>query len=156
MLKSPEFKELLSIMVKHSARYLVVGGYDVMRYSEPRFTKDLDLWIANAEKNAGAVFRAMKEFGAPLEGLTAHDFTQEGYFYQMGMPPLRVDIMMSIPGVEFETAWKNRELLLLDGVTVPFISRADLIRNKEASGRPQDLLDAENLRKAGREPERDK
>jgi hypothetical protein len=143
-------------MVKHSARYLVVGGYDVMRYSEPRFTKDLDLWIANAEKNAGAVFRAMKEFGAPLEGLTAHDFTQEGYFYQMGMPPLRVDIMMSIPGVEFETAWKNRELLLLDGVTVPFISRADLIRNKEASGRPQDLLDAENLRKAGREPERDK
>lgn len=155
MLTSLDFKELLSTLAKHRVRYLVVGGYAVMRYTEPRFTKDLDLWIATDEENAKAVFRAMKEFGAPLLGLTAHDFTEKGYFYQMGKPPFRLDIMMSIPGVEFEAAWENREETLLKGLTIPFISKADLIRAKDASGRPQDLLDAENLRRTEQERELD-
>ncbi|HIJ64951.1 MAG TPA: hypothetical protein HPP77_03290 [Candidatus Hydrogenedentes bacterium] len=153
MLTSPDFKELLSILAKYRVRYLVVGGYAVMRYTEPRFTKDLDLWILTDEDNAKAVFGAPKEFGAPLVGLTAHDFTANGYFYQMGKPPFRLDIMMSIPGVEFETAWQNREEAVLEGLTIPFISRSDLIRAKDASGRAQDLLDAESLRTA--EQERD-
>lgn len=148
MLTSPDFKDLLNILARYRARYLVVGGYAVMRYTEPRFTKDLDLWVSASEENASAVFRALKEFGAPLAGLAAHDFTEQGYFYQMGKAPFRLDIMMSIPGVEFEAAWERREEALVDGVTVPFISRADLIRAKEASARPQDLVDAENLRQA--------
>ena len=148
MLASPDFKELLSILAKHEVRYLVVGGYAVMRYTEPRFTKDLDLWISTDEKNSSAVFAALKEFGAPLKDLTSDDFTQKGHFYQMGNPPFRLDVMMSIPGVEFESAWEHREDVPLEGLTVPFISRADLIKAKEASGRPQDLIDAENLRKA--------
>ena len=155
MLTSPDFKELLNTLEKHRVRYLVVGGYAVMKYTEPRFTKDLDLWISTDEENAKAVFSALKEFGAPLKGLTPHDFTERGYFYQMGNPPFRLDIMMSIPGVEFETAWEHREEVLLEGLTIPFISRADLIRAKEASGRAQDLLDAENLRKAEQEREPD-
>ena len=148
MLTSPDFKELLSILEKHKVRYLVVGGYAVMKYTEPRFTKDLDLWITTDEENARAVFAALKEFGAPLKGLTPHDFTEKGYFYQMGNPPLRLDIMMSIPGVEFESAWGNREGVRLGEFVIPFISKADLIEAKEASGRPQDLIDAEKLRKA--------
>jgi len=148
MLTSPDFKELLNTLEKHRVRYLVVGGYAVMKYTEPRFTKDLDLWISTDEQNSKAVFSALKEFGAPLKGLTPHDFTERGYFYQMGNPPFRLDIMMSIPGVEFETAWGHREEVLLEGLSIPFISRADLIRAKDASGRAQDLLDAENLRKA--------
>jgi len=140
---------------KHRVRYLVVGGYAVMKYTEPRFTKDLDLWISTDEKNSKAVFSALKEFGAPLKGLTSRDFAERGYFYQMGIPPFRLDIMMSIPGVEFETAWEHREEVMLGGLTIPFISRADLIRSKDASGRPQDLLDAENLRKAEQEREPD-
>lgn len=148
MLTSPDFKDLLNILEKHKVRYLVVGGYAVMKYTEPRFTKDLDLWISTDEENSKAVFSALKEFGAPLKGLTPHDFTEKGYFYQMGNPPFRLDIMMSIPGVEFETAWEHREVVLLEGLTIPFISRTDLIRAKEAGGRAQDLLDAENLRKA--------
>ena len=88
---------------------------------------------------------ALKEFGAPLANLTANDFTQKDYFYQMGRAPLRVDIMMSIPGVEFEVAWKNRNMIELDGFEIPFISRADLILAKKASGRPQDKLDVEKL-----------
>ena len=125
-----------------------MGAYAVMKYSEPRFTKDLDLWIATDPENANAVYRALKEFGAPLANLTAEDFIQQDYFYQMGIPPLRVDIMMSIPGIKFEEAWKNREVVELDNLKIMFIARSDLIRAKEASGRPQDKIDIERLKEA--------
>ncbi|MBA7701207.1 hypothetical protein ES703_109940 [subsurface metagenome] len=149
MLTSPDFRELLSFLEKHKVRYLVVGGYAVMKYTEPRFTKDLDLWISTDEENSKAVYAALKEFGAPLKGLAPPDFTQEGYFYQMGNPPFRLDVMMSIPGVTFETAWANREKVQLERLVIPFISKADLIKAKEAGGRPQDLIDAKELRKTG-------
>ena len=148
MLTSPDFKELLKIFEKHKIRYLIVGGYAVMKYSEPRFTNDLDVFIATDQDNANSVYSALKEFGAPLENLSSNDFAHEGYFYQIGMPPLRVDIMMSIPGIEFDEAWKNREVVELDELKILFISRSDLIRVKEASGRPQDKIDIENLKKA--------
>ncbi len=148
MLTSPDFKELLSLFRKHSVRYLIVGGYAVMRYTEPRFTKDLDLLVALDEANAQAVFEALKEFGAPLENLTPADFAAEGHFYQMGRPPLRVDVLMSVPGVVFSEAWENRETLEVAGVEMNFIGKADLMKAKEAAGRPQDLLDLENLRKS--------
>lgn len=148
MLTSPDFKELLNLFKKHEIRYLIVGGYAVMKYSEPRFTKDLDVFISTDQKNAKSVYLALKEFGAPLENLTSDDFAHEGYFYQMGRPPLRVDIMMSIPGIEFDAAWKNRETVKLDDLKVFFISRSDLIRAKEASGRPQDKIDIEKLKEA--------
>jgi hypothetical protein len=148
MLTSPDFRELLSLLEKHEVRYLVVGGYAVMKYTEPRFTKDLDLWISTDQENSQAVYDSLKEFGAPLKGLTPADFTQEGYFYQMGNPPFRLDVMMSIPGVTFETAWANREKVDVEGLVIPFISKAELIKTKEASGRDQDLIDAKKLRKA--------
>jgi hypothetical protein len=148
MLTSPDFKELLKIFEKHKIRYLIVGGYAVMKYSEPRFTKDLDVFIATDQENAKSVYSALKEFGAPLENLGSDDFAHEGYLYQMGIPPLRVDIMMSIPGIEFDVAWKNREVVELDDLKLFFISRSDLIRAKEASGRPQDKIDIEKLKEA--------
>jgi hypothetical protein len=147
MLTSPDFRELLSLLEKYKVRYLVVGGYAVMRYTEPHFTKDLDLWVSTDADNSNAVYEALREFGAPLKGLAPADFTQEGYFYQMGNPPFRLDVMMSIPGVTFEKAWANREMVQLEGLVVPFISKADLIKAKEVSGRPQDLIDAKELRK---------
>ena len=150
MLTSPDFKELLKIFEKHKIRYLIVGGYAVMKYSEPRFTKDLDVFIATDQENAKSVYLALKEFGAPLKNLSSEDFAHEGYFYQMGRPPLRVDIMMSIPGIEFDVAWKNRDTVEIDALKVFFISRSDLIRAKEASGRPQDKIDIEKLREAER------
>ncbi|MCU0598194.1 MAG: nucleotidyltransferase [Desulfobacterales bacterium] len=148
MLTSPDFKELLKIFEKHKIRYLIVGGYAVMKYSEPRFTKDLDVFIATDQENAKSVYLALKEFGAPLENLSSDNFAHEGYFYQMGRPPLRVDIMMSIPGIEFDVAWKNREVVELNDIKLFFISRSDLIRAKEASGRPQDKIDIEQLKEA--------
>lgn len=150
MLTSSDFKELLNLFEKHEIRYLIIGGYAVMKYSEPRFTKALDIWIAANPANAKAVYVALKEFGAPLANLTADDFTDQDCFYQMGRPPLRVDIMMSIPGVEFEEAWKNRELVELDEHTIPFILRSDLIQAKKVSGRRQDKIDLGKLLEAER------
>ena len=148
MLTNSDFRELLNLFARHRVRYLVVGGYAVMKYTEPRFTKDLDLWIATDAENADAVFAALKAFGAPLQNLTPNDFTQQEYYYQMGRPPLRVDIMMAIPGVEFESAWENRVCVDLGDITIPFISKADLMKAKKASGRTQDILDWEHLKES--------
>jgi len=145
MLTSQDFKDLLNLFKRHNVRYLIVGGYAVMRYSEPRFTKDLDLFISVDEVNAQAVFKALREFGAPLKDLTEQDFSKEGFFYQMGQPPLRVDILMSVEGITFDEAWTNREVVEVDGTEMVFISKVDLIKGKKASGRKQDLLDLDSL-----------
>ncbi|MCH8962299.1 MAG: hypothetical protein IH820_13535 [Bacteroidetes bacterium] len=108
MMINSDFKDLLSLFNAYQIKYLVVGGYAVIKYTEPRFTKDLDLWIKADQENAAAVFQALLEFGAPLEGMTEDDFAHEGYFYQMGIPPIRVDILMSVKGLTFEDAWTRR------------------------------------------------
>jgi hypothetical protein len=138
----------LRIFNANRVKYLVIGGYAVIRYTEPRYTKDLDLWVSADAENARSVYAALKEFGAPLTGLTEQDFAEEGYFYQMGVPPLRVDVLMGIPGVVFSDAWERREETDFGGLRIPFISRRDLIAAKRASGRPQDLLDAQSLTEA--------
>ena len=99
-----DFEELLRTFNETGVKYLVIGGYAVMLYSEPRYTKDLDLWVEASHENAEKVFRALAAFGAPLKDLTAEDFSVEGFFYQMGIPLARVDILMSIDGVSF---WRS-------------------------------------------------
>jgi hypothetical protein len=153
MFVNSDFSELLNLFNVHNVRYMVIGGYAVVQYVEPRYTKDLDLWINIDKDNATAVYKALKDFGAPLVGLTEADFSEEGFFYQMGRPPMRVDILMGIPGMEFEAAWQRREEVDFDGLLVKFISRADLIVAKKASGRPQDLIDAELLSQKPNEEE---
>ncbi len=149
MLVNSDFKDLLRNFNDSQVKYLVVGGYAVIKYAEPRYTKDIDLWISADKDNAAAVYKALRAFGAPLTGLTEDDFAHEGYFYQLGVAPLRVDILMSIPGLEFEPAWGRRVMVDFDGLMIPFISKQDLIISKTASGRPQDLIDAELLREMG-------
>ncbi len=145
MFVNSDFSDLLRLFNANQVKYLVIGGYALIQYAEPRYTKDLDLWISADATNAQAVYRALHEFGAPLADLTAADFAQEGYFYQMGVPPVRVDILMGIPGASFDEAWPRRLEVDFDGLSVPFISRQDLIVAKRAAGRPQDLLDVEQL-----------
>lgn len=145
MFVNSDFSDLLNLFNEYKVRYLVIGGYALIQYTEPRYTKDLDLWISTDKTNAAAVYQALRSFGAPLTGLTEEDFGEEGYFYQMGIPPVRVDLLMGIPGLEFELAWGNRIEVDFDGLLVNFISKDDLITSKKASGRPQDLLDVENL-----------
>jgi hypothetical protein len=148
MFVNPDFTDLLRLFNDNGVRYLVIGGYAIIQYAEPRYTKDLDLWISTDAANAKAVYKALREFGAPLAGLTEDDFSEEGYFYQMGVPPVRVDLLMGIPGLEFEAAWQKRVEVDFEGLPVLFISRSDLITAKLASGRPQDLIDAEMLSQA--------
>jgi hypothetical protein len=141
--------ELLNLFNASEVRYLIIGGYAVIKYAEPRFTKDIDVWVGIDPENARRVYEALRKFGAPLAGMVPEDFTKAGYFYQMGRPPFRVDIVMTIPGVEFEAAWPNRLKTTINEVEIPFISKPDLIKAKEAAGRPQDLIDLQKLRATG-------
>ncbi|CAN5379273.1 nucleotidyl transferase AbiEii/AbiGii toxin family protein [soil metagenome] len=141
---TPEFKELLNIFNEHGVEYLIVGAFAVMIYSEPRYTKDLDIWVRTSPDNAKRVFAALRDFGAPLANITEHDFAEEG-FYQMGRPPGRIDVMMSLDGVDFETAWESRTSDTFRGVPVHYIGKEDLLHNKRLAGRYQDLADIENM-----------
>ncbi len=147
----PDFKELLSVLNAHRVKYLVVGAYAVSVHAQPRATKDLDILVKADALNAEAVYAALAEFGAPLEGLNAADFAERGPFFHMGREPVAVDILTEIPGVEFDAAWDHRLELVVDaetGLEASFISREDLMDAKRAAGRPQDLADVEALRKA--------
>lgn len=141
-----DFKELLQAFNDEQVRYLIVGGYAVIKHTEPRYTKDLDLWVGIAADNAERVFRALGRFGAPLTGLTARDFSAAGFFYTIGLAPQRVDVLMSVDKLDFEPCWERRIESEVDGIKVNFLSASDLIINKEAVGRYQDLADAEKLR----------
>ena len=145
MFVNSDFSDLLNLFNDKNVKYLIIGGYAIIQYAEPRYTKDLDLWISTDTSNAASVYDALRAFGAPLAGLTVKDFSEEGYFYQMGVPPVRVDILMGIPGLDFDHAWERRVEFDFDGLHVMFISKQDLIASKRASGRPQDLIDADLL-----------
>lgn len=144
-----DFNELLSAFNAHGVRYLIVGGYAVSLHAQPRATKDLDLLVPPDTANAEAVYAALARFGAPLDGLSPSDFTEPDSFFRMGKPPVMVDILPNISGVDFDAAWQRRvDVQIADGLTVPFISRQDLLQAKLAAGRPQDLADAASLRAA--------
>ena len=144
-----DFKELLSAFNAHRVRYLIVGGYAVSFHAQPRATKDIDILIDPAERNSEAVYAALIEFGAPLQGLSAKDFREPGSFFRMGTPPKMVDILPKISGVDFEAAWSRRVPSEIEaGLTVPFISREDLLKAKLAAGRPEDLADVAALQAA--------
>jgi hypothetical protein len=143
-----DFKDLLKTLNTHAVKYLLIGGHAFGVHSQPRTTKDLDVFIRSDPENARAVFNALAEFGAPLQGMSPADFA-DGTTFQMGQPPDRIDVLQRIDGITFDEAWENRIEGTLDGeVTTSVISRDDLIRNKLATGREQDLLDVKVLRKA--------
>src|ERR1039457_3902541 len=137
-----DFNELLSIFNDHRVKYLVVGGYAVGFHSQPRATKDLDLFIKPDSDNAKAVCAALAKFGAPVAGLTPDDFIKPGLFFRMGKAPLMIEILPDIKGVDFDSAWEKRVETVVDpdaGLKAFFISRDDLIAAKLAAARPQDL-----------------
>src|SRR5689334_15430104 len=108
MAENPHFKELLQSLKKFEVRYLIVGGYAVMKYTEPRYTKDLDIWVEPSPENSVRLFRALNEFGAPLDsdGIQEHSFSSGSVVYQLGLAPVRIDILTQITGVEFPSAWQ--------------------------------------------------
>lgn len=141
----PDFKEFVERFTANEVRFLIVGGYAVAAHGLPRYTGDFDAWIWVSPDNATRVLRALNEFGFGSLGLTEADFNQENQVVQLGFPPHRIDILTSIDGVDFESAWRRRMTIELDGGPLSFIGLEDLLTNKRAVGRPQDLADVERL-----------
>ncbi|MCL4401398.1 MAG: nucleotidyltransferase [Acidobacteria bacterium] len=156
MAESPHYKELLLILNESGVEYLIVGGYAVMKYSEPRYTKDLAVWVRNSRENSARLYHALARFGAPLAqaGVTPGTFTKDKIVYQIGVAPVRIDITTHIDGVTFETAWQNRVQSAIFGVPVHFLSLGDLITNKQSTGRSADLEFLKQMRRAAKEKPR--
>jgi len=141
-----DFKELLQLLNSKQIEYLIVGGYAVAFYGYPRTTGDMDIWIAISQNNARKTVEALKEFGFNTPKLKEALFLEKGKNIRMGNPPLRIEILTSIDGVEFAECYKNRKTVEIDNTKMNFISLTDLKKNKKASGRYQDLADLEHLK----------
>lgn len=147
-----DFKDLLRIFAEEQVEYLVVGAYAVIHYTQPRYTKDIDLWIKPSKENAARVARAFYKFGLPLVEVTQEDFAHEGLQYVVGMSPCQIDFLTSLPGTPaFETAWESRSTGTNEGVPIHFLGKTELISAKQSAGRLQDLADIEELRRTDKE-----
>jgi len=135
MAENPHYRELLQLLNEFEAEYLIVGGFAAMKYGEPRYTKDLDVWVHNSTENSRRVVEALKKFGTPIDhdGITQHTFAEKQVVYQIGIAPVRIDILTEITGVEFSAAWRRKVPSTFFGVPVHFISRDDLVTNKRAA-----------------------
>lgn len=142
---NPDFRDILSALSDEGVEFLLVGAYALAVHGVPRATGDIDLWIRADPENARRVWRALTRFGAPTEQLHQSDLCQPEIVFQIGVAPNRIDLITSIDGVTFQDAWTARQETELDGMRIPVISRQDLVRNKRASGRPQDLADVSRL-----------
>lgn len=140
-----DFKEFLRLLTSKGIEYLVVGGYAVGYYGYPRATGDMDIWIAVGEENALKMVETLREFEFDVPELRKQLFLTRDKVVRMGVPPMRLEILTSIDGVDFESCYKNRVIEDIDGIMVNFISRQDLLINKRATGRLKDADDADKL-----------
>ena len=141
----PDFRDLLELFNSHKAKYLIVGGYALAFHGAPRYTGDIDIFIESNAENAARIFSALEDFGFGSVGLTPADFNKPGQIIQLGVPPVRVDIVTSITGVSWEEAESNRVKGSYGDIVVHYIGREQLIANKKAVGRKKDLADLEAL-----------
>jgi hypothetical protein len=143
-----DFVDLLRLFAVHEVRYLIVGGYAAMRYSQPRFTKDLDVWLEPSSDNARKVFAAFREFGIPMIDVTPEDFSREGLQYMVGRTPVLFDFLTSLPQMNFAQCWDNKTSEQETGFAVYYLGVNDLIRAKTIANRPQDLMDLSEIKRA--------
>lgn len=133
-----DFSDLLQLFAKHEVRYLIVGGYAVIHHAQPRFTKDLDLWLEPTTENAKRAAHALREFGIPLIEITEADLATEGTQFMVGRPPVAIDLLTSIPGLGFVDCWSHRSTTHDLGYEAHYLGKGDLIKAKQAAGRLQD------------------
>jgi predicted nucleotidyltransferase len=146
MVLDSNFKEFITLLNEHEVKYLLIGGYAVALHGHPRYTGDIDFWIWTNPENAQKVLKTLKDFGFGSLPFDESDFLNPATVVQLGYPPLRIDLTMSISGVpDFETAYKNCKFVDIEGLKVPVIGIADLKKNKKAAGRHKDLADLDNL-----------
>jgi hypothetical protein len=146
-----DYRDLLLRFNEAGVRYLVVGGYAVMKYTEPFYTKDLDLWVDPAADNASKVFAALQAFGAPMADLTIQDLTTPGVFFQIGIAPNRIDVMTDVPGLQFADSWARAGTFAFGEVTAPVLSREDILLAKQTANRPEDRVAVRRLKLAAKQ-----
>lgn len=147
MIAEKDFLDFLKLLNQHRVTYLLIGGYAMAAHDEPRYTKDLDIWVKREEANAERVIDAINGFGFKSLNLTREDFLTNTQFIQLGVAPIRIDITSEVSGITFDEAFSKRIIVELDNIVIPVIGIEELIKNKMASGRMQDLADAEKLKK---------
>ncbi|HSR12724.1 MAG TPA: hypothetical protein VLS90_14880 [Thermodesulfobacteriota bacterium] len=141
----PDFKDLLRLLNSHRVRYLVVGGYAVGYYGYPRATGDMDIWVAISEENAEQIAHALRAFGMPEKETTKTLFMEKNKIIRMGVPPVRIEVITSASGLDFDECYSRREIVKVEDIDINFISLEDLKTNKKAAGRHKDLEDIEHL-----------
>lgn len=141
-----DLKEFIVLLNSHSVEYLIVGGHAVAFHGFPRYTGDFDFFVRRSEENAVGLVKVLVAFGFDADTLKSETFMKPNQVLQLGVPPNRIDILTSISGVDFESAWEHRVAANLDAVPVSFIGKDELLVNKEAAGRPKDLGDLSKLR----------
>ncbi|GAB4139977.1 MAG: hypothetical protein Fur0015_10530 [Ignavibacteriales bacterium] len=142
-----DFEDFIRLLNKHKVKYLIVGAYALALYTEPRNTGDIDVFIERTEENAYNILSALKEFGFESLGLKVTDFMTENMVIQLGVQPVRIDILSSISGVDFQDAYQEKEVKNFGKSKANFISKKFMILNKKTSNRKKDLADLELLLK---------
>jgi hypothetical protein len=143
---NPDYKEMLSLLLDHEVEFLLVGAYALAAHGLPRATADIDIFVKPSPENAALIFRTLGEFGAPMHNVSESDFVQPGTILQIGVAPRRIDIITEIDGMTFDESADGKEIIEIEGLSIPVISKKNLIINKLATGRDKDKLDADNLR----------
>jgi hypothetical protein len=136
-----DFRDMLRLLEKHEVEYLIVGGYAVIRYTQPRFTKDLDIWVHPNQANATRIAKALREFGVPLIEVTEEDFASGGLQFMIGIEPNAIDFLTTIKGLDFEECWKSKRIFETSSGKLYYVSPSHLVISKKAVGRGQDLED---------------
>ncbi|MBU0596640.1 nucleotidyltransferase [Patescibacteria group bacterium] len=141
-----DYKEILQILLDNEVKFLVVGAYAMGAYGYPRATGDFDIWVEASEENSKKIYKSLAVFGAPLSGITENTFAEKEIVFQIGVAPRRIDFITHIDGVDFKTACNTKEEIEIENIKIPFLSKENLIKNKESTGREKDKLDVKYLK----------
>lgn len=143
----PDYEDLFKLFNDKGIKYLLAGGQAVIYYTEPRYTKDMDIWVIAELNHPEKLYNALREFGVPLKKITVEDLNNKKLIIQIGVAPVRIDLLLNIEGVHFKTAWKNRKRVKYGNTPINIMAIDDLIKAKRIAGRTQDILDLEKLQK---------
>lgn len=142
-----DYRDMLQLLLENGVRFLLVGAYAMGAHGYPRATGDIDIWVEPSEENSSRVYRALAQFGAPLQEIDERTLVTPGVVFQIGVAPRRIDIITTISGVDFGSAYPQRLTAHVDGLCIPVLSYEYLVKNKRATGRDKDRLDADRLEK---------
>ena len=145
MTLDPDFEDFIKLLNQYEVEYMIIGGYAMAFHGRPRYTGDLDIWINISESNAKKMLKVLEEFGFSSLNFREEDFMKENLINQIGYPPLRIDILTSIDGINFNDAYPQRQVIIIEDFSANYIGLNELIQNKNASGRQQDLVDVKTL-----------